>query len=167
MLNRPEEISAEVKHDLLNAKRCAFDRILQYFLYKVLDSNSPEKAKLDELQTEIEQIQAGRYYTQEGDDSNPTNESQAAGNSNARNDPTTSSSASPAPVTKPIVKVIQPEETERKPKPDPEKDDVRKPREKELVESRREIMDRLLSTAVDKVLPIANDNSIRSLQIEL
>ncbi|PPQ98114.1 hypothetical protein CVT26_003248 [Gymnopilus dilepis] len=166
MPDRPEEITEEVPHGLRNAKRCAFDQILKYFLYQVLDPNSPEKAKLDELQTEIEQLQEGRYYTLEGDGSNPTNESQESWNFNASHDPTASSSVYSAPVTEAVIEVIQPEESKREANADPENDDVRKPRELELVKSRREIMNRLLNTSIAAILHIANDNSIRSLQIE-
>ncbi|PPR03457.1 hypothetical protein CVT26_007873, partial [Gymnopilus dilepis] len=146
-----------------DAKKCAFDEILKYFLYQVLDSNSLEKVELDKLQAEIEQLQEKRYYAPKSNIS-LGNDLQAAGTFDATNDLTASS----CKYTPPSVKVIDPEDTPKKPDSDPEKDQNCSPEERKLVEQRRKILDRLLNIAIDAVLHIANDQvNIRPYQVKL
>ena len=146
-----------------DAKGCAFDEILKYFLYQVLDSNSLEKAELDKLQAEIEQLQEKRYYAPKSNIS-LGNDLQPAGTFDATNDSTASSSK----YTPPSIKVINPEETFKKADSDPEKDQNCSPEERKLVEQRRKILDRLLNIAIDAVLQIANDQvDIRPYQVKL
>ncbi|KDR79224.1 hypothetical protein GALMADRAFT_223463 [Galerina marginata CBS 339.88] len=135
-----EAIKGELEADINNSAKCSFDAFLKHFLSLVLRNGSKQKKRLDELQTEIEELQSQRYYKN------------LAGNGGLNVE------TAAADVT---------ENTEmgdqgfaRNEDPD---DDTRfgSEKEKELVKERDFILDELLRNALDAVLPIANDLKVK------
>jgi len=56
--DRLSDIRGDLDADLANTQACGLDSLIQHFIYLVLDPGSPEKIKLDELQAEIESLEA-------------------------------------------------------------------------------------------------------------
>lgn len=144
MLQRQEEIKEDIALDLQNAVKCGFDPLLKYFLYLALKEDSEEKKKLDELQAKIEELQSKRYYKQEnGADGVGVTPQNEAG-----------STTSGIP------------ETARQEAAAEDGKDA-SPDEKRRVDERDAILDMLLKKVLKAVLPIANNEAIKTSLNEL
>lgn len=148
MLKRREDIKEEIALDLGNTVKCKYDGLLKYFLYLVLDEDSEEKKKLDELQAQIEELQSQRYYKKEN-----------AGDGDGNGDALDDTAGGPSSMSG-IPEQARQEEAD---------DDFGNgtDKEKELVQARDEILEGLLDQTVVEVLPTANDADIRKLLDEL
>ena len=65
--HRLSDVRGDLNADLSNTQACGLDNLIQHFIYQVLDPESAQKKKLDELQAEIELLEEEVHSPKEED----------------------------------------------------------------------------------------------------
>ncbi|PPQ94398.1 hypothetical protein CVT25_002486 [Psilocybe cyanescens] len=149
---KQEAIRGDLEADIRNSTKCDFDAFLKYFLSLVLKDDDPEKRSLNEIQTKIEELQLKRY------------EGKLAGNEDTTTGGASTDIAAAEPVGTPSAAARAQEGADDK-KPVDLNDDTQfgSEEEKQLVQKRDEILDKLLNEALNAVLPVANNQDVKDM----
>ncbi|KAF8808818.1 hypothetical protein BYT27DRAFT_6537680 [Phlegmacium glaucopus] len=61
---RIKQVESNLEVDFPNTIKCDFDRLLDHFIYLIIDEEDDKKKTLNNLQSQIEELQERRYYPQ-------------------------------------------------------------------------------------------------------
>ncbi|PPQ90091.1 hypothetical protein CVT25_012255 [Psilocybe cyanescens] len=147
---KQEVIRSDLEADIRNTTKCGFDAFLKYFLSLVLKDDYPEQKSLNDIQTKIEELQLKRY------------EGKLAGNEDTTTGGAGTDIAAAEPVGNPSAAARAQEGADDK-KPVDLSDDTQfgSEEEKQLVQKRDKILDKLLNEALEAILPVADDPDVK------